>query len=260
MMDKKEIRRELRRVRHEETELLEKNRYSKGLSLESILNNYMPDSLEKTLDAAFREAFRLIFDKGTGVIGMTFNERKLRKSGGSAFESQKRRTTDLLLTGVEGTGLGLIGVGLPDIAIFTGMLLRTVYQAAASNGFGYKSKTEQYFILNLIEAALTRGKDAEERSSAVDELMRKIDTEDFHYYGSLNEQIEKTSKALSDETLYLKFVQTVPIVGIAGGLSNPIYVNKVGNYADVKYRKRRLKLQLAQLREDELNKEKKSEE
>ena len=239
-MNEKEIRRELRKVRHREAELLARSRFSKGINLESLLNKYIPDTLENTLHTAYREAFRLIFDKGTGVIGKTFNEDKARSSKGSEAEAQKQWMTDILLTSVEGAGLGLIGVGLPDIAVFTGMLLRSVYQTAASYDFGYTSKTEQVFILKLIEGALARGRQAEEVSSEVDALMRKIDTEDYSYYGNINKQIEAAAKALSDETLYLKFVQTIPIVGVAGGLSNPIYLNKIKNYADVKYRKRRL--------------------
>ncbi len=239
-MTEKEIRRELRRVRHREKEILARNRYAKGVSLESLLNKYIPDKLEGTLDAAFREAFRVIFARGTAVIEKTFNERRLRKTGGSEAEAQRQWAKDILLTGVEGTGLGLIGVGLPDIAVFTGMLLRGVYQTAASNQFEFTSKTEQVFILRLIEAALTRGKEAQRLSDEVDEMMRKIDEEDFQYFGNINEFIERTSKALSDETLYLKFVQTIPIVGVIGGLSNPIYMNKVKGFAEVKYRKRRL--------------------
>lgn len=249
-MNEKELRRELRRVRHRETELLTKNRYVKSISLESILNKYLPDKLEQTLDSAFREAFRLIFSRGTPVIGKTFNERKLRESEGDAVEIQKRWAADMMLTSVEGAGLGLIGVGLPDIPVFTGMLLRTVYQSAAGYGFEYSTKTEQVFILRLIEAALTRGKKAEKLSDELDDLMRQIDVEGFTYYGNMNEYIERTSKALSDETLYLKFVQTLPVVGIAGGLSNPVYMNKVKAYAEVKYKKRRLLIQLRQVREE----------
>lgn len=239
-LDEKELRKDLRRVRHREKEILSRRRFARGSSLESVLNKYVPDSLEKTLDSAFREAFRLIFDKGTAVISKTFNEDRIRQSGGSAAESQRQWAADMIMTSVEGTGLGLVGVGLPDIPMFTGMLLRSIYQTAASYGYPYDTKTEQVFILKLIEAALARGKEVEELNSEVDALMRRIDTEGYDYYGSMNGFIEKTSKALSDEMLYLKFVQTIPVVGVVGGLSNPVYLNRVKNYADVKYRKRRL--------------------
>lgn len=251
-MNEKELRRELRRARHRETELLARARFSKGINLDSLLSKYIPDTLEQTLDTAYREAFRLIFSKGTAIISKTFDEKKLRSSGSSDAAVQRQWAQDMLLTGVEGTGLGLLGVGLPDIAVFTGMLLRGVYQCAASNGFKYTSKTEQYFILHLIEAALARGTKAEEHSSELDSLMQKIDAEGFDFYGSMNEQIEKTAKALSDETLYLKFVQTIPIIGVAGGLSNPIYMNRIRNYAEVKYKKRRLLKELRQLTQEKV--------
>ena len=188
----------------------------------------------------------MIFAKGTAVIEKTYNGKKLRQSKGTDQEAQVLWAKDMLLTGVEGAGLGLIGVGLPDIPVFTAMLLRTVYQTALSYQFEYSEKTEQVFILNLIEAALTRGKRAEELSAQLDELMKKIDKEGYDYYGSINEQIARTSKAMSDEMLYLKFIQTIPVVGVAGGLSNPIYLNRIKTFADIKYRKRRLLIRLRQ--------------
>ena len=237
-MDEKQIRRELRSVHRREAELLLKYRYDKRFSLEKVLNRYLPEGMEETLDAAFREAFRLIFAKGTAVIGRTFNERKLWDSAGNPTEYQKQWMKDMVLTSVEGAGLGLLGVGVPDIAVFTAMLLRTIYQSASSYRFEYETKTEQVFILKLIEAALSRGKKAEELNDELDALMRRIDTEDYSYYGSINDQVAAASKALSDETLYLKFLQTVPVFGIAGGLSNPVYMNRIKSFADVKYRKR----------------------
>lgn len=245
-MNEKEIKKELRKIKNREAELLIKHRYDKKFSLEGLLNKYIPDTLEETLDAAFNEAFKLIFAKGTAAISKTFNGKKLRESKGTDSEAQSLWVKDMVLTGVEGAGLGLLGVGLPDIPVFTAMLLRTVYQTALSYQFEYNTKTEQLFILRLIEAALSRGKEAESMSEGVDELMRWIDEEDYSYYGSLNKQIAKTSKAMSDEMLYLKFVQTIPVVGVVGGLSNPLYLNRVKSYADVKYRKRRLLIRLRQ--------------
>ena len=247
-MNEKEIRKELRRIRNREAELLIKYKYGKRFSLEKVLNKYIPDSLEETLDSAFREAFKIIFAKGSSIINKTFNEKKLRESKGTDAEAQLLWAKDMLITGVEGTGLGLLGVGLPDIPVFTGMLLRTIYQTALSYQFEYTTKTEQVFILHLIEAALARGKKAEELSARLDEFMKEIDEEGFEYYGSINDQIAVTSKAMSDEMLYLKFVQTIPVVGVAGGLSNPVYLNRIKSYADVKYRKRRLFIKLREAR------------
>lgn len=249
-MNEKEIRRELRRVRNREIELLLKYKYGKRINLEGFLNKYLPDSLEETLDGAFREAFKMVFDKGTAIIGKTFNEKKLRESKGTEAEARILWAKDMLITGVEGTGLGLAGVGLPDIPMFTAMILRTIYQTALSYQFDYNTKTEQVFILRLIEASLARGTKAEDLSNGLDEYMRRVDKEGYEYYGSINDYVYKTSKAMSDEMLYLKFLQTIPVVGVAGGLSNPIYLNRIKNYADVKYKKRRLMIRLREAKKE----------
>lgn len=40
--------------------------------------------------------------------------------------------------------------------------------------------------------------------------------------------------------LFLKFIQGLPVVGILGGMANPVYYNKVMKYVQLKYRKRYL--------------------
>lgn len=61
------------------------------------------------------------------------------------------------VSAAEGLGLGLLGVGLPDIAIFTAMLLRGVYETALYFGFSYDTPEERFFILCLLEASVSRG-------------------------------------------------------------------------------------------------------
>ena len=52
------------------------------------------------------------------------------------------------------------------------------------------------------------------------------------------EQIRKTSAALANEMLYLKFVQGIPVVGIAGGISDAVYQKKITDYVQMKYKRR----------------------
>ena len=47
-----------------------------------------------------------------------------------------------------------------------------------------------------------------------------------------------TSRSLSEEMIYTKFLQGQLIIGIAGGVFDPIYVNRISNYAVLKYRRR----------------------
>ena len=51
-------------------------------------------------------------------------------------------------------------------------------------------------------------------------------------------QIKRTSLILSEELLYLKFIQGIPIAGIAGGVSDVIYQKKITDYAILKYKRR----------------------
>ena len=52
------------------------------------------------------------------------------------------------------------------------------------------------------------------------------------------EQMRATSRSLSEEMIYTKFLQGQLIIGIAGGVFDPIYVNRISNYAVLKYRRR----------------------
>ena len=54
----------------------------------------------------------------------------------------------------------------------------------------------------------------------------------------MEEMMSCAAKALSDELLYLKFVQGIPVVGIAGGISDMVYQRKITDYASVKYQRR----------------------
>ena len=51
-------------------------------------------------------------------------------------------------------------------------------------------------------------------------------------------QIEKTSDLLSQELLYLKFIQGIPVAGVVGGISDVIYQKKITDYAVLKYKRR----------------------
>ena len=56
----------------------------------------------------------------------------------------------------------------------------------------------------------------------------------------LKSEIEDTSKVFATDMLVLKFIQGLPIVGVVGGVFNPVYYNKIMNYVRLKYHKRYL--------------------
>lgn len=224
----------------------------KDSKLNQILAERVPEKLQGTLDTAFSKAFETIFDKGTGVIEMTFSkeiaEEKYNMQSFAADRRESRKNLrrfkktseasknkNLILTSIEGLGLGALGIGLPDIPVFVGMLLKGIYEIAISFGYTYDTPEEKYFILKLIETALSYGWDLRDGDL---ELNKFIETETLPEDYSMSKQIKAASKTMSKELLYLKFLQGMPVVGAVGGAYNTIYMHKVLKYAKLKYHRR----------------------
>ena len=147
-------------------------------------------------------------------------------------------TKGVLLSGAFGVGMGLLGVGLPDIPLFTGMLLRTVYEIALGYGYSYDTEEEQYFILLLIQGAVSHGSTLEEINAEVNRyIWSQALPEDY----DRDAQIKKTADALSKELLYMKFLQGIPLVGAVGGVCDMVSMRQITEYAKLKYQRRFLK-------------------
>lgn len=239
-MNEKTLKKELTKARISETDFLIRRKKQKQSYIDSKIEKYVPEGLAGTLEAAFTKAFEIIFRDGTGIIKKTYGRGSSDNDDIVMLRNRARAilAKDTVVTAAEGTGLGLAGIGLPDIPVFTAVLLRNIYQLAECYGFDYESKTEQVFILKLIETGLSYGESAEKLNDELNALMEQIDNEDYTYYGLISQQIKAASEAVSKEVLYMKFIQTIPVVGTAGGISNLTCLNKVGRFAELKYRKR----------------------
>ena len=239
-MNEKTLKKELTKARISEPDFLIRRKKQKQSYIDSKIEKYVPDGLAGTLEAAFIKAFEIIFRDGTGIIKKTYGRGSSDNDDIVMLRNRARAilAKDTVVTAAEGTGLGLAGIGLPDIPVFTAVLLRNIYQLAECYGFDYESKTEQVFILKLIETGLSYGESAEKLNDELNALMEQIDNEDYTYYGLISQQIKAASEAVSKEVLYMKFIQTIPVVGAAGGISNLTCLNKVGRFAELKYRKR----------------------
>lgn len=161
--------------------------------------------------------------------------KELKKMHKSAKQSD---LLNLAVTTVEGVGLGALGVGMPDIVLFLGTLLKGVYETALNYGFDYESRQEQLFILKMMQTALSTGEDWVTRNAEVDGMLTLetigITDDDF------KRQMKDTASAFAVDMLLLKFIQGLPVVGILGGAANPVYYSKVMKYVQMKYRKRYL--------------------
>ena len=218
------------------------------------IEDKIPEKLSATLDAAFYKAFLTIFEKGTGIIEKTFKGEELQlEFQVNDFRVDKKPTRRSLkkleaagkkskllnsaVTTAEGIGLGVLGVGLPDIPVFLGMLLKGMYETAASYGYNYNKKEEQILILRMITAGLAEGEEKRKADRRVEEWLGFAPATEALAF---EEEVKCASAALSNAMLMAKFIQGLPVVGAVGGVSNPVVYQKVSRYAALKYKKRYL--------------------
>lgn len=249
---KSALEKEVLLLEKREQAFLKKNASKKESVLNQALSQKVPKKLQSTLDAAFTKAFYLIFDKGTGVIEKTYSKEQVEfdhkvseyaaglkenKKTLRIFAARAGKTANmnLILTTVEGIGLGALGIGLPDIPIFTGVILKSLYEISKHYGYDYKTAEEKYFILKIIQGALSYGETLEEVNQQVDQY---ISTETLPAGYEKDTQISETSKTLSGELLYMKFLQGIPIAGVIGGAYDTMYLKKITDYGRIKYQKR----------------------
>lgn len=266
-MQKKYIKYEWQQMQKAEQKFLQENVNAKTYRWQEAVEKRVPDKLEETLQTAFYKAFEAIFEKGRGMIEKTCGKErrkynykvheytaKIRGNYKSlqAFhrEANAGRAANLALSAVEGVGMGMFGMGIPDIPVFLAILLKNIYEIALSYGFAYDTEEEQIFILRLIEAALSHGEDLTKRNMELnlwiyrkENQMLEVQEAPVESDISKEEQMRRTADGLAGELLYLKFVQGLPVIGIAGGISDVVYQKKISQYAQLKYQRRFLEHQ-----------------
>lgn len=216
----------------------------------------IPEKLKTALNTAFYKGFQLVFEKGSPYIEKTYNKEKIMMdydinnyAVNKEFNRRHIKRLDkqsmqsgLLNTSfsvLEGSALGLLGIGIPDIPLFLSVIVKTVYETALSYGFSYDTGEEKEYILLLIGAAVAKGEKQKQLDRDLDLLGTNIDK---NIYSALNpdDQMKITSELLSEALLTAKFIQGLPVVGVVGGAVNYAFLSKISNYARIKYKKRYL--------------------
>lgn len=235
-----------------EQKFLEEYRTARPDALCRLLEQRVPQGLAQTLHGAFFRAFSLLFEKGEGVVRWAGRQQRreedylVRRYAASLREDRRSLRAfsaaadragrgSVMQAGVQGIGMGLLGIGLPDIPLFTLTLLKSVRETAVSFGYAGTQQEEQIWVLRLIEAALCDGDDLEERNRT---LNRFIQDGAWADSPELEEQMKKTAFRLSQSMLYWKFVQGIPVVGVVGGAWDAVCLRRITRYAAIKYSRR----------------------
>ena len=246
------LEKEWETLRKKEARFFKSRLNKKDSVLNQALEDKVPATLQGKLDVAFAKAFLLVFEKGTDIIEKTYKKEELEQQfqinqfADQVKQNRKSIRTfskkagsagakNLALSGASGVGLGLLGVGLPDIPLFIGMILKDIYEIALNYGYRYDTPKEKYFILQIIRGALTYG----EEVLVIDEEINHFMKTDLLPAGyDLDTQIQETSQGLSKELLYMKFLQGIPLVGAVGGAYDAVYMKRIHEYASLKYQRR----------------------
>ncbi len=248
------LQKQLEAAIREETRLLSPKAPGRLEQAVQKVEGKFPQGVVSALQKAFELGFEKVFASGTGVIEWTIRPEKSRdtaqraaaplktgrvKAGLRGIERQakKRIRGNRALTAAEGATLGLLGIGLPDIPIFVGMLLKTVYEVAVAYGFPYEPEEERLYILQLLCAALAG--DGRMYSARADRTAFRIENGEPPG-GELDTWITTASQQLCMRLLAVKAVQGLPLVGAVGGGFNWAVLGRTGRLARVKYRKRML--------------------
>lgn len=226
-------------------------------SVKAKIEDKIPEKLEDTLNKAFTAAFKMVFQEGKILIKKTYNEETLKseyadkrvgvqtKGDRSLIKklrrpAEKRYFKSLGVAATEGVGLGLLGIGLPDIPILIGNMIRTCTVSAHSHGLDTDRKDEQVYMLMMIRLAAMPVEERTAFNSQLDALGDAIDS-GKEIFLDLEAEMKETSERLSMTLLFSRFVMGLPVVGVAGGLYNPVIVSQLHQLAEVKYEARLLK-------------------
>ena len=135
---------------------------------------------------------------------------------------------------VRGSGLGLLGIGLPDIPLFAASLLRSLGQIARGYGYITSTRKERRIMLLVLDAALTGGMEYPALSDQLDQALSGTELT------SLSEQelADRVAGKLAEELLAAKFLQGIPLAGAVGGVLDSRLTARLLDYAALKYNRR----------------------
>lgn len=178
-----------------EGKMLEKYGRRRESFWEKRLASIVPEGLASKLEEAFVKAFGTVLSEGTGLIEKTYSRERMelefrareyrtrllptkKNIRESSRKARKQAAFATAAAGVEGAGLGLLGIGLPDIPLFLAALFRSLYTLCLQYGIDYERPKEKELLLEMIELSLLQGEDFEARDAALNRKLYRMAGED----------------------------------------------------------------------------------
>ena len=186
-------------------------------------------------DEAWKE-YKKVYFQGKEELADGFTDNPLANSAHYQVYLNDVSMQDSLVTYIKGlTGVREVKESAQVANTLTDF--NKLLETALQYGYSYETREEKYFILLLIRGAVSYGDTLCEIDGKVNEFIRNgILPEEYQD----KEQIEQTAGALSKELLYMKFLQGIPVVGAVGGAYDAVYMKRITEYAELKYRHRYL--------------------
>ncbi|MDO5518218.1 MAG: EcsC family protein [Clostridium sp.] len=258
--EEKVILKEKRNLAKKEDKFIRKKEFmflkEKLTPLKSKVEDKIPEKLAGTINKAFEKGFYYIFEKGTSIIEKSYDIKEIKLEAdvnqyrlSKEISSRNLRIIDKGvnqgkvisqgITAVEGSALGFLGVGMPDIPVFISVILRMIYEISLKYGFDYNNDKEKVLILNIICFGISDSDNKEKYSKSCDKIIDLIDNNKPNKIDlELDNMIKETSKNLVDTLLVSKFIQGIPFVGAVGGAVNYMVLSNISKAAKMKYKKR----------------------
>ncbi len=254
------VQKQLKKVEKQEKKYLKTKKKTllqqKTEDMTNRIEQKIPQKLKVMLEEAFYKGFLIVFEKGTAVIEKTYDKEKLiwqhqfqdrrfqQKGKTKQFrqleaEAKKANAVNMAVTAAEGAALGFLGIGLPDIPIFLGVILKGIYQTALHFGFEYSTKKEQIYILRLIRSAMAEQEQKKQCNELIEKTEKEINDNMAVPY-DFEQEVKKTAQTLAQAMLVAKFIQGLPVVGVTGCGYNVFVYRKILKYCHRKYKKRYL--------------------
>ena len=152
--------------------------------------------------------------------------------------ADSRVTSSKFAGTADGTVLGIFGMGMPDIPIFLGLLLKSCYEIAAAYGFDYRDPREKKFTIAVLKTAFSRDEERVIASRECDDLGGIMERSEEFEREITEEDLKDIASVLATDMLVAKFLQGFTFFGVVGGAFNYGMMSKISKAAKLKYKKR----------------------